>query len=61
MNINDDVTVRLTEEGKNIYDASVYGIYQHEYVITIPLWKLMHIFGKYIHNTHVFEGNEIKM
>ena len=68
MNTNDNVSVRLTRHGFDTFlRLDIDGnLYKHNYdavtnTLTIPLWKLMNIFGKYIYvgSKQIFEDNEI--
>lgn len=65
MNINDNVKVELTKEGKKILDRDCPTLAQfyHETDNTFKfqLWELMKIYGKYMENgmNQVFVNNTI--
>lgn len=68
MNINDKVSVKLTKHGFNLFlRLDIYGnMYKYNYdainnELTLELWYLMNLFGKYIYNgsKQIFEDNEI--
>jgi hypothetical protein len=66
LNVNDTVSVRLTDAGKKIFDAYYGGKLQTPPVserIKFPLWELMQIFGKHIHlgACPFFDGNDIEL
>ena len=67
MNINDNVSVRLTKHGFDIFlkidDGNMYK-YNYDAVtntLTISMWKLMSLFGRHIYmgSKQLFENDEI--
>lgn len=68
MNINDKVTVKLTRYAFDLFlrmdiDGNLYK-YNYDAItneLTIPIWQLMHLFGKHIYvgSKQLFEDNEI--
>ena len=74
ININDDVKVRLTNDGRSYllgYGEAFYSDYPATFAklmlrdsdgyVTMQLWKLMEIFGKYMWHgaKQMFVNNEI--
>ena len=68
MNINDNITVRPTSYGFDmLLRIDIHGdLYKYNYdavknELTIPMWKLMNLFGKHIYrgSKQLFEDNEI--
>lgn len=60
-NINKNVTVVLTEDGKSILKKAYGDLYDVDKPVEIQLWTLMSVFGPHMHNGAVsfFENNRI--
>ncbi len=76
MNLNDKVTVTLTDHGKNIVDEYIRELelethmkfgYLYKYdkngKLSMELWNLMSLFGKHMRMglSQIFKDNEIKL
>ncbi len=76
MNLNDEVTVTLTDHGKNIVDEYIRELeletrmkfdnlykYDKNGKLSMELWNLMSLFGKCMHigKSQIFKDNEIEL